>query len=74
MNANRLIDRKQGRQLLSRLCRGAGVPMELVLKLVDLEQDYVDQERRNGLQNQMDELFDEFTDGDVDVPSAHTAA
>jgi hypothetical protein len=74
MNANRLIDRKQGRQLLSRLCREAGVPMELVLKLVDLEQDYVDQERRNGLQNQMDELFDEFTDGDVDVPSAHTAA
>ncbi len=74
MNTTRLIDRKQGRQLLTRLCEEAGVPVELVQKLVELEQEYVEKERRDGLRGQMDDLFEEFTDGDANVSSAHSAA
>ncbi len=74
MNTTRLIDRRQGKQLLKRLCDEAGVPAALVLRLVELEQEYVDAERRDGLRNQMDEIFDEFTDGDADVPASPTAA
>jgi hypothetical protein len=74
LNTTRLIDRKQAKQLLSRLCDEAGVPVELFQKLVELEEEYVEKERRDGLRGQMDELFEEFTDGDEDVPSAHSAA
>jgi hypothetical protein len=74
LNTTRLIDRKQGRQLLTRLCEEAGVPVELVQKLVELEQEYVEKERRDGLRGQMDDLFEEFTDGDANVSSAHSAA
>ena len=74
MNTTRLIDRKQGKQLLTRLCEEAGVPVALVQKLVELEQEYVEKERRDGLRGQMDDLFEEFTDGDANVSSAHSAA
>ena len=74
MNTTRLIDRKQGKQLLTRLCDEAGVPVELVQKLVELEQEYVEKERRDGLRGQMDDLFEQFTDGDADVSSANSAA
>ncbi|MFM2153871.1 MAG: hypothetical protein RL199_2306 [Pseudomonadota bacterium] len=74
MSTIRLIDRKQGRQVLVRMCRESGVPVELVLKLIELEHEYLDAERRDGLRNQMDEIFDEFTDGDADVPASNSAA
>jgi hypothetical protein len=56
------------------MCRESGVPVELVLKLIELEHEYLDAERRDGLRNQMDEIFDEFTDGDADVPASNSAA
>lgn len=74
MSGIRLTERGQGREILKKYCRRIGISVEIVTRLLDVEQEHVGRGRRHGLYQQFDEILGEAAEGETHVPATDSAA
>jgi hypothetical protein len=64
----KLIERGKGSDLLKKHCREAGIRVDVVRQLVEMEVKHLGRARRHGLHTDIDEILSSAIDEPTDAP------
>lgn len=57
-----LLQQGRGRDIIAKLCRAQGLKVQILDELVEAELDQAGKERKRGLYDRFDEIFDQSLD------------